>query len=56
MRGMLASSDELRRKLAAMEKKLEGHDVQIQTVFEAIRELMAPDPKKARRIGFQPRN
>ena len=56
LRGMLASSDELRRKLAAMEKKLEGHDVQIQTVFEAIRELMAPDPKKARRIGFQPRN
>jgi len=50
---MLASHAELRRKLAAMERK---YDAQFKVVFDAIRELMEPgeNPKKGR-IGFRAR-
>ena len=40
LRQMLATNAELSRKLAALEKK---YDVQFKAVFEAIRDLMAPD-------------
>ncbi len=46
---MLASNEELARKLAALEKK---YDAQFKVVFEAIRELMSPPTQKRRRIGF----
>lgn len=49
LRRMLASNDELARKLAALEKK---YDAQFKVVFDAIRELMAPPSPKLRRIGF----
>ena len=49
LRRMLASNEELARKLAAMEKK---YDSQFRIVFDAIRELMAPPTPKRRRIGF----
>ena len=39
---MLASNDALSRKLAELERRLEKHDQGIKTLFEAIRELMAP--------------
>lgn len=50
LRRMLATHDELSRKLATLERK---YDRQFKVVFDAIRELMAPpDPKPRRRIGF----
>ena len=49
LRRMLASNEELARKLAALEKK---YDSQFRVVFEAIRELMAPPTPKKRKIGF----
>ena len=49
LRRMLASNEELARKLAALEKK---YDSQFRVVFEAIRELMAPPTTKRRKIGF----
>ena len=49
LRRMLASNDELARRLAALEKK---YDAQFKVVFDAIRELMAPPSPKLRRIGF----
>ena len=49
LRRMLASNEELARKLAAMEKK---YDAQFKVVFDAIRELMSPPSPKRRRIGF----
>ena len=53
LRQMLASHAELRRKLAAMERK---YDAQFKVVFDAIRELMEPGQKpKKGRIGFQAR-
>ena len=47
---MLASHDELARKLDALEQK---YDVQFRPVFDAIRELMAPAAVRGRAIGFR---
>ena len=49
LREMLATHDQLSRKLDAMEKKYDDH---FSVVFDAIRQLMAPEPKRSRRIGF----
>jgi hypothetical protein len=42
----------LARKLAELERRLEGHDQAIKSLFDAIRELMAPPAKPRREIGF----
>ncbi len=49
LRRMLASNEELERKLAALEKK---YDAQFKVVFEALRELMKPPEPNKRKIGF----
>lgn len=49
LRRMLASNDDLARKLAVLERK---YDAQFKVVFDAIRELMAPPTPERRRIGF----
>ena len=50
LRRILATHDELARKLASLERK---YDKQFKLVFDAIREIMAPkDPPKRRQIGF----
>jgi hypothetical protein len=48
LRRMLASNEDLARKLAALEKK---YDAQFKVVCDAIRELMAPPVPKKRKIG-----
>ncbi len=52
LRRMLASNETLTRKLAELERRLEGHDQAIKSLFDAIRELMAPPAKPRREIGF----
>ncbi|MBI5427677.1 MAG: ORF6N domain-containing protein [Nitrospinae bacterium] len=42
------------RKLEDLERKYVSHDVKIETIFEAIKELMIQPGKPARRIGFKP--
>jgi len=49
LRKILASHVELARKLEALEKK---YDSQFKVVFEAIRQLMAPQEAPNKRIGF----
>ena len=49
LRQMLQQNADLARQLAALEKK---YDAQFKVVFDAIRELMEPAPRAARRIGF----
>lgn len=50
LRRILATHEELARKLAALERK---YDKQFKLVFDAIREIMTPkDPPKRRQIGF----
>ena len=52
LRQVLSSNKELASKLAELERKLESHDGQIRSLFEAIRRLMAPDQPRPR-IGFR---
>jgi hypothetical protein len=52
MRHMLAAHKELTGKLSELERKIGTHDEQIELIFKAIRELMAPPTPKRRRIGF----
>ncbi len=52
LRAMLATNKDLAAKFAELERKVASHDSHIQSLFEAIRRLMAPDPPKPR-IGFR---
>ena len=52
LREIVATHEELAKKLAHLERKYEEHDNELTAVFEAIRNLIsAPEPPK-RRIGF----
>ncbi len=53
LRQILTSHKELAQKLEQLERKVASHDVHIQSLFEAIRQLMTPSPAPRRRIGFQ---
>jgi hypothetical protein len=54
LRQMVSANKELASKLAELERKVDTHDNQIHSVFEAIRKLMAPPPDTTRRsIGFK---
>ncbi len=52
MREALAMNQQIVTKLSEIERKLENHDVEIQELVEAIRELMTPPSSSRRRIGF----
>src|ERR1051325_4022931 len=54
MREALTANQQIVIKLSEIEKRLEGHDVELQDLVDAIRELMAPLPANSRRIGFEP--
>jgi hypothetical protein len=49
LRGFLASNVDLARKLDQMEK---DYDDRFRIVFDALRQLMAPDTKATREMGF----
>lgn len=53
LREMLSTHRELAKKLADLEKRIEGHDEEITALFDAIRELMEPPDKPNKRIGFR---
>jgi DNA-binding PadR family transcriptional regulator len=52
LRRMFSANEALARKLAELEHRLEGHDQAIQSLFDAIRQLMAPPAKPRKQIGF----
>jgi hypothetical protein len=52
LRRMPATNEALARKLAELERCLEGHDNAIKSLFDAIRELAAPADQPHREIGF----
>ena len=55
LREVLATHKELAYKLKELENKIERHDGEIRSIFEAIRQLMSPPPEPPkRRIGFHP--
>jgi len=48
----LSLHKELAHKLADLERKIVNHDESIQTLFEAIRQLMAPPEVPKKEMGF----
>ena len=54
LREIISTHKEFAHKLEQLEKKIQKHDVEITTIFEAIRQLMMPPEKPKRRIGFHP--
>ena len=53
LRRLLESNALLSRRLDALERRYDG---QFRAIFDAIRELMTPQSKPAKRIGFQTRS
>ncbi|MBL7197085.1 MAG: ORF6N domain-containing protein [Candidatus Omnitrophica bacterium] len=53
LRQILFTHKELAYKLSQLERKSEKHDIEIRSIFEAIRQLMAVPDKPKRRIGFR---
>jgi len=52
LREAMASSKELAWKLDELEKRIASHDEKIRTLFQAIRQLMAPEEGQKKQIGF----
>lgn len=52
LRELMATNRELTRKLVELERKFGIHDKQIQSIFEAIRQLMTPPLAPRKEIGF----
>ena len=52
LREMLATHKELAQKLLELEQRLEDHDEHIQTIFNAIRQLMTTTESPRKKIGF----
>jgi len=53
LREMVSNHRELSRRLAELEKRIASHDESIQTLFQAIRQLMTPKEAPKKQIGFQ---
>ena len=53
LKEIISTHKELAYKLDELERKIEKHDQEIRSIFEAIRQLMAPPEGKRRITGFQ---
>ena len=54
LREFLAAHKELAIKFSELERKLATHDRQILEIVKVIKELMAPQTKEPKKIGFRP--
>lgn len=52
LRQMVSTHKELAAKLGQLERQVSTHDSHIRSLFQAIRQLVVPQEKKKRRIGF----
>ena len=55
LREALSLHKDLAARLAELERKIEGHDENIRTLFDAIRQLMTPPAPAKKEIGFHVR-
>jgi hypothetical protein len=53
LRELVATNRQLAAKIDELDRRLEGHDAAIQELLDAIKDLMAPDERTGRRIGFE---
>jgi hypothetical protein len=54
LRRAMSATRHLTQKLDELEDKMNTQDVQISSIFEAIRQLMKPADPPRRQIGFHP--
>jgi hypothetical protein len=52
LRQLLATNEDLARKIEALERKVGKHDADLQGVLDALRKLLQPAPPAKRPIGF----
>ena len=52
LREVIANNKEIMQKLNQLESKIEKHDSEIQSIFEAIRQLISIPEKQKRKVGF----
>lgn len=52
MREILILNKEISKKINELERRVDSNDSQIQTLFQAIQQLIEPQKKPIRRIGF----
>jgi hypothetical protein len=53
LREIISTHKELAQKLRELELKIETHDENITAIFEAINQLLGPEEKPKRKIGFE---
>lgn len=53
LREFLSTQKELAKKIHLLESKIDTHDREIQSIIEAIRNLLQPPEKPKRPIGFK---
>ena len=52
LKKIISTHKELAYKLNELENKIEKHDEEIRSIFDAIRQLMSPPERKRQHIGF----
>jgi len=55
LRRVASSYAEIEKRLEQIERRIGGHDEQLEQIFKALRQLMAPPPQSKRPIGFRVR-
>lgn len=53
MKALLLTQKDILLQLEKLEKKFEGHDKQIQLIFEYLKELLSPPQVPGNPIGFR---
>lgn len=53
LRKVLSTHKKIASRLKELEQRVEGHDIEIKSVFEAIRKLMMIEEKPKKKIGFR---
>jgi len=53
LREILTRNKDLAQKLSELERNVQSHDTELQTIVHAIRQLMEPPEKPKREIGFR---
>lgn len=56
MKEMVLTNKDILLKLEQLEKKVSGHDQNMQMIFEALKQLLNPPQEPRKRIGFKPDN
>lgn len=54
LKQMIATHKELAHKIEELERKYKKHDVEIETIFGAIKKMLEPPKSPPRKFGFQP--